>query len=173
MKKSLPLMIVILLILCGIGLINISTANIDTGNNPPSPPTITGPVYGKPGVNYDFVFNSVDIDGNNVSYYIDWGDGTSDGWTEYYPSGNDVTISHLWEEVSWYNIIQAKAKDIHGNESDWTTYYIPISNNKANAIGSQSTFILGWKNKPMDINSVILRLLGQFPLLERFYSFIF
>lgn len=123
-----------LFILSGIGLSNISTASINTGNNPPSPPTITGPVYGKPGVAYEFSFNSVDIDGDNVSYYIEWGDGTSDGWTEYFPSGTDVIISHLWEEVSWYNIIQAKAKDIHGNESEWSTYYIPISNKKANAM---------------------------------------
>jgi hypothetical protein len=78
-------------------------------NSPPSIPTITGPPNGKVDVGYDYTFNSVDSDGDNVQFYIEWGDGNE--WTEFLGSGEDITISHTWNVKGDYTI-RAKAKDI-------------------------------------------------------------
>jgi hypothetical protein len=50
----------------------------DAENQPPGVPTINGPSNGKPGTSYDFVFNAVDPDGNQIKYIINWGDGNTD-----------------------------------------------------------------------------------------------
>ena len=96
--------------------------NVTMDNQPPNPPTITGPKTGKVGVAYAFTFNAVDPDGDNVSYYIDWDDGTSYGWTHFYPSGWDCICSHTWTKKGIY-LIRCKANDTHGAESDWAIYY--------------------------------------------------
>jgi PKD repeat protein len=117
-------------------------------NNPPNTPSITGPVSGEAGEEYDYTFNSVDPDGNNVQFYIEWGNGNE--WTEFLGSGEDITISHSWNVKNDY-IIRAKAKDINGAESDWATLEISMPKNKV-------------------INPFILfleRLIEQFPILEQ------
>ena len=131
-KKVLVVGIIVLLI----SVVTISTGSADTDNYPPAPPTIEGPTAGKPGVAYDSTFNSVDLDGHNISYYIDWGDGTCDGWTDYFNSGLDITFSHTYEDINWDNTIRAKAKDIYGKESDWSIRVIPILENIENSISS-------------------------------------
>jgi len=72
-------------------------------NQPPMAPYINGPQERKPGITYLFVFNSVDDDGDDVKYYIDWGDETSDE-TDFNPSGADVTLLHNWSEKEEYII---------------------------------------------------------------------
>ena len=42
-------------------------------NEPPTTPTIAGPTSGKPGVEYDFTFMSIDPDGDDIFYIISWG----------------------------------------------------------------------------------------------------
>ena len=44
-------------------------------NNPPEKPKIDGKTSGKVGNSYSYVFTSIDPDGDQVSYFIDWGDG--------------------------------------------------------------------------------------------------
>ena len=56
-------------------------------NNPPNKPTITGNSSGKPGTEYEYTFVSTDPEEDEISYYIDWGDNTSTGWTRTLPSG--------------------------------------------------------------------------------------
>jgi uncharacterized protein YceK len=89
-------------------------------NNPPEAPSFTGPTKGKPNVDYDFTLNAVDPDGDDVSYFIDWGDGTTTGWTSTYASGTDVIVNHTWTTKGTY-AVKAKAKDINNAESDWAT----------------------------------------------------
>ncbi|KYK20959.1 hypothetical protein AYK21_01025 [Thermoplasmatales archaeon SG8-52-2] len=97
------------------------------GNNPPDAPDINGPVRGKPGVEYYYGFLSTDTENEYVSFYIEWGDDTTTGWTDYYPSGEECVISHTWYQIDWDNTIRAKAKDINGVESDWSITQVPIS----------------------------------------------
>ena len=96
---------------------------LSSENQAPEAPMIDGPVHVKPGQTLVYTFNAVDPDGDNVSYYIEWGDGTSDGWTDYYLSGADVTFAHTWEKKPKY--LRVKAKDIYEAEGNWTVFVFP------------------------------------------------
>jgi hypothetical protein len=87
-------------------------------NQPPSPPTITGPVKGKIRVATNYNFTAVDPNDNKVYYFIDWGDTTNSSWIGPYSSGELITQSHTWSKKGGY-LVKAKAKDIYGRESDW------------------------------------------------------
>jgi hypothetical protein len=87
-------------------------------NHPPLTPIITGPAKGKIKVAIEYNFTTTDPDGDEISYFIDWGDETNSGWIGPYTSGEAITESHTWSKKGDY-IIKAKAKDIYGNESDW------------------------------------------------------
>jgi len=81
-------------------------------NDPPGAPVITGTTNGAAGTPYDYDFTATDPDGDQVQYYIDWGDGNTE-WTSFAASGTPVTVSHTWVEQETYTIT-AKAKDING-----------------------------------------------------------
>ncbi len=94
----------------------------------PSPPSISGPDSGKIGVTYDYEIVSEDNDGDEISYYVDWGDG------DYltvgpFPSGSSSTVSHAWSRQGTYNI-KAKAFDVHGAESDWAELSVSMPKSK-------------------------------------------
>ena len=97
-------------------------------NHAPNTPTIDGAVEGKVGETYNYSFISIDQDGNNISYFIDWGDGIEIAIGPY-PSGEEATASHSWEERGTY-IIRAKAIDIFGAESNWSTLEVTMPRNK-------------------------------------------
>jgi hypothetical protein len=84
----------------------------------PNTPTIDGQKRGKVGTNYTFTFATVDINGDQVYYKIDWGDGQVDEWVGPYNSGAVVEITHVWNEKGTYTVM-AKAKDVYGIESGW------------------------------------------------------
>jgi len=94
-------------------------------NFPPDPPMIDGPAKVKIGVDYEFVFFTGDLEEHDVSYLIDWGDGTGEGWTDYYQSWEKIILNHTWYEKGSYTI-RAKAKDIYGDESDFSERYITV-----------------------------------------------
>ena len=73
----------------------------------------------------DYNFTTTDPDGDEVYYFIDWGDQTNGSWIGPYPSGDKITKSHTWSTKGTY-IIKAKAKDIYGNESDWATLSVTM-----------------------------------------------
>ncbi|MCK4365895.1 MAG: Zn-dependent exopeptidase M28, partial [Thermoplasmatales archaeon] len=93
--------------------------------------TIDGPTSGKPGVFYTYNITSTDSDGNDVSYYIKWGDGSVTDWTAFQASGPPgYSESYTWDEQGTYTI-EAKAKDIYGAESDWGTLSVTMPRNRA------------------------------------------
>ena len=95
-------------------------------NNPPGDPSIDGSTTKlKPNTEYDYTLNAIDPETDDVSYFVDWGDGNNSGWTTYSGSGDDVILNHLWAESGTY-IIKAKAKDIYLAESDWTELQITV-----------------------------------------------
>jgi hypothetical protein len=119
----------------------------NTIGNPPSAPIITGPPrHGKPvlkgllgtkplprpllkpGILYNFTFNSIDPDGDQVKYIIDWGD-TERNITDLYPSGQNVTVPHKWTTQGVYTII-AKAQDEHGLVGPASYWTEPIPHSK-------------------------------------------
>ncbi len=98
---------------------------ITSSNYAPNKPTITGPLRGKSGRQYDYKFVATDPNGNQVFYYIDWGDEIFSGWVGPYTSGQEQTFSHTWENKNTY-LIKAKTKDVSGAESDWTTLSVTM-----------------------------------------------
>jgi outer membrane protein assembly factor BamB len=103
-------------------------------SQPPSTPTIDGPSSGKIGHTYSYTVISTDPDRDNISYYVDWGDGSNTGWLGPYNSGVEQTVSHTWGIKGTYTI-QVKAKDTHGVESGWGTLQVTMPMN-SNMIGS-------------------------------------
>ena len=100
-------------------------ANGSSQNNPPMAPSISGPSSGLKGVRYNYTVVTTDPDGDDVYYYVDWGDGTNSGWVGPFPSGMMVTLNHTWSGQGTYTI-KAKAKDTHNLESSWTPLVMTI-----------------------------------------------
>jgi len=101
--------------------LTMQNSSVTIGPNPEIPPTapiITGPSSGKIGQSYSYTFNSTDPDGKNVSYYIDWGDATSE-WLGPFPSGVETMINHTWTHTDQYQLL-AQAKDTNNQESNWS-----------------------------------------------------
>ena len=121
MKKSLICEIIVLVI--GVSALPSISGNIGM-NNPPNPPTITGPAKGTVHVATYYNFTTIDPEGDNVYYYIDWGDNTIVG-TAFIKSGAKITLSHTWNTNGTYSI-KAKAVDKHEAESDWTTLKVTM-----------------------------------------------
>jgi len=115
----------------------------DFNGNPssehPNVPEISGSNSGEINVEYDYTFvstmNSYPVD---LKYYIEWGDG-SHNITDFYPSGQEVIVSHKWTERGIYNI-RAKAITTYGYESGWGTLEVrmPVSQPSSQP-GEQST----------------------------------
>jgi hypothetical protein len=100
------------------------------GNFAPEIPDISGPIHGKAGVEYDFTFVTTDVNGDDVYYWICWGDlCTTPEWIGPYASGEEAIISYTYEEKGTYTI-EAKAKDIHDAESDWGYLEVTMSKSK-------------------------------------------
>jgi hypothetical protein len=97
--------------------------------NRPDIPTINGPTSGKVHTTYSYSFIVNDPDGDDVSYYVKWGDGDIVDWTSYQASGPPgYSDSHSWTMGTY--VIMAKAKDTYGAESDWRTLTVTIPRNK-------------------------------------------
>jgi hypothetical protein len=93
-------------------------------NMAPGAPSITGQTQGKPWTSYEYVFNAVDPDRDDVKYTINWGDANSYK-TDFNVSGKDVKLSHMWAKRGTY-IIKVKAEDIDGLVSPETTLEVKM-----------------------------------------------
>jgi hypothetical protein len=127
-------------------------------SNPPDPPEIEGPDSGKVGVPLTYTFTSIDPEGDDVSYYIDWGDGTYTDWTDYQASGTSYSESHTWDEQGTY-IIKARALDCG----------VAPSGGTPGGFASFHTFIP--RNKQC-ISTLFLRFLQQHPNLFQILQYI-
>jgi len=97
-------------------------------NQVPNAPIVDGAIIGKIREKYEYTFNTIDPDGDNIKYFIDWEDGKTE-WTDFHASGTDVRINHTWSKKGTYTI-KAKAKDIHGAQSRWGELEITMPKNK-------------------------------------------
>ena len=82
------------------------------------------------GTEYEYIFTSVDPDGDDVYYWILWFDGCPGiYWERPYNSGQTVGHAYTYENQGNYSIT-AKAKDEFGAESDWATLEESMPKNK-------------------------------------------
>jgi hypothetical protein len=115
-------------------------------NYAPDKPIITGPATGLPGVNYTFKFQTIDPEGEDVYYKVDWADGANTDWIGPYSSGEEISLDHYWTTRKVYSI-KAKAKDINNDESGWSYHNINVPKEK----------MIG--------NTILFRILELFPKL--------
>jgi len=119
----------------------------------PEIPSIEGPTEGKPGIEYDFLFETTDPENDDVFYYIDWGDGQIEEWIGPYQSGEEISVNHSWEGQGTY-VIQAKAKDISQHESDWGNFEVKIPRTRIKSM--------------FNLYKLIERLIERFPIIYKY-----
>jgi hypothetical protein len=100
-----------------------------------------------PGVELEFGVKSQDMNGDDILYQIDWGDGSNTGWIGPYPSGEEIRLTHAWDKEGGY-WVRAKAKDTRGAESGWNNYRLILTDDrdmsKKDSIVSR---ICNWREK--------------------------
>ena len=111
--------------------INISITNNEAlPNNPPETPTIIGPTTGAPEDVIEYRISTTDPEDDDIYYMIDWGDNTSIEWIGPFASGETITKEHSWVEEGEY-LVQVKAKDPDGVETDWATLTVTMPRQKS------------------------------------------
>ena len=138
---------------------------LDRFNEPPYTPIITGNTNGFADEQYDYTFSTDDPESDNIQYFVDWGDGTTTSWLGPYESGIEATASHEWDESGTYQV-QVKAKDIYGDESEWSE---PLD---VQIISLNRAFILRLiteKNQSGDCITFNAKLLTILPSASRLY----
>jgi hypothetical protein len=134
------------------------TITIQAGfpNAPPDTPIIYGNTTGKPNEDYNFTLLTTDPDGDNVYYWIDWGDQTNTGYIGPYQSGELITKNHTWTKKGTYTL-KAKAKDTKQEEMNtWGTLTLTLNKNK----GKQT-------NIQQILEKLIEWILSLFPIFNR------
>ncbi len=124
---------------------------ICNSNNPPYEPCFPIPPNGTTDVFPTCLeWTGGDPDGDNVTYFFDWGDDTNSDWTGYVPSGIQVNESHTWSKKGTYEI-KVKAQDVYGAESEWAYLEVTMP-----------------KSKPFNFNLPLISwLLERFPILNQ------
>ena len=124
-------------------------------NEPPERPMINGPTSGEVEVEYNYTFVSSDLEGDEIFYWIEWGDGNDTGWIGSYPSGEEITKSHSWSEKDTYTI-RCKAKDPYEAESEWGELEVTMPMNQQ----SQNMWFLRFLQNHPRMFPIIRQLLG-------------
>jgi len=84
----------------------------------PTAPIVTGTIKGRVKTPHEYTFQATSPTGDDVYYFIDWGDYGYEDWIGPYPSGKPVTLNHTWEKWGTYTI-QVKAKNIDNLCGPW------------------------------------------------------
>ena len=95
-----------------------------SSNTPPLLPTIEGPEKGKFNVTQDYVLSTEDSQADDISFYVDWGDG-SYKMVGSISSGEKFSINHTWALEGTYQI-KVKAIDQYGASSNWATLTVTM-----------------------------------------------
>ncbi|MEA3457457.1 MAG: PQQ-binding-like beta-propeller repeat protein [Candidatus Thermoplasmatota archaeon] len=121
-------------------------------NHPPDKPDIDGPLSGKTRVEYEYEFTVSDVDNDDVYLWVNWGDNTNSGWLGPYENGEEITLTHSWNQQGTYSL-QAKAKDEHEVEGEWTTKNVIMPKNK---LSNNFSFL-----------QLLEKIMQRFPIFER------
>ena len=69
--------------------------------------------------NYTYQSSTTDLDGDQLYYKWDWGDGNYSDWLGPYNSGDTCEATYSWIESGEYEI-KVMAKDTNSGESEWS-----------------------------------------------------
>lgn len=101
---------------------------VQESNTKPDIPTINGSNSGIFWKKYEYKIYSEDPDGNELLYYVDWGDRKKEEWIGPFASGEEITVSHTWAKIGNFNV-KVKVKDPFNYESDWATLKVTMPRN--------------------------------------------
>ena len=104
--------------------VNKTTATITKPNLPPTNIIISGEVKGHQYISYPYDISASDPDGENITYTINWGDG-SDDKSNSISNGIIYTINHIWNAPGDYSIT-VYAADEQDAQSDEVTINVLI-----------------------------------------------
>ncbi len=122
----------------------------DLNQKPYIPERPSGPISGRPNIEYSYSSSTIDPQDDNLFYLFNWGDGNDSGWLGPFNSGETCEATYYWGSQGNYEI-KVKARDIHESESDWSDP-LSVSMPKTKSIG--------------DLTPWLLRLFQRFPILE-------
>jgi len=89
-------------------------------NNPPETPNKpSGPTFVEIGVEYTYSSTTFDIDGEQIRFQFDWGDGTYSDWSDFVTSNTTISMSHSWNYISTYEV-RVIAQDENSTNSSWS-----------------------------------------------------
>jgi PKD repeat protein len=134
----------------GLSMTETTNVWIQETNQPPLPPSITGPSEVKTGEYCWYNFTFSDPDGTPLYLYVvAFGFESNIYWGPYPPEWQKEFINWTWEETGDY-IVKAKVKDPYGAESDWATLEVTVPKSIERFTG----------------NPLILQLFERFPILR-------
>ena len=122
-------------------------------NEEPLAPTITGPNGGKKETSYTFNFNAIDPDGDDVKYFIDWGDENTET-TGFVTQGTNHPVSHTYAEDGIYTIT-AHAQDVFGADGPESEKEFKVTRSKS----IEMPFLKFLENHP-NLFPILRQLLG-------------
>jgi hypothetical protein len=99
-------------------------------NTEPGAPSISGPSQGTAGVEYDFTFNTVDPDDDQIYLWIEWFESCPGiYWDGPYDSGVDVIIPYTYSQQGTFTI-SAIAKDVYDAVGPAGTHSVTMPRSK-------------------------------------------
>ena len=101
-------------------------------NEPPTTPTLTGPTSGKPGVELEYTFMSIDPEGDNIFFKVSWGccgEGADFHTYGPYLSGEEVIITKTYSAEGTYSL-QAFAQDMDFAQSGIVSLEVSMPKSK-------------------------------------------
>jgi len=137
-KKKIIFVLVIMLM---ITIFSVNNAISTTANSPPNKPDLESPVSVTIHEQFYIQVSTTDPNGDDVRYGVAW-DGDADDleWTDYYPSGVEVSIPHTYHDYTDTQI-GVKAEDTLGAQSEmkWNDISCPrVHSSQYQQSGSQS-----------------------------------
>ncbi len=105
-------------------------ATITIRNSPPTNLFISGPANGTTNTDYSYAFGSSDQDHDDITYHIDWGDGTAIQ-TATLPNGQYFALNHRWNAPGTFTITLTASDGslVTITEKDVIIKEIPITDN--------------------------------------------
>jgi hypothetical protein len=91
-------------------------------NQPPAVPNITGPHVGAPGFELTYTATTVDPDGDQIYFKMDWGDGNLTDWLGPVNSTETIVTHHAWVNDGNYTMY-IQVKDSQGLVQNQTLLY--------------------------------------------------
>ncbi|MBD3343144.1 MAG: hypothetical protein GF353_28865 [Candidatus Lokiarchaeota archaeon] len=85
----------------------------------PAVPNVVLPQNMESNKEYRFIVSSYDQQGDKVSFFIEWGDGSQEGWSKFVSSNSTTNFYHSYPTPPKNHIfiLKVRVKDDNGNES--------------------------------------------------------